>query len=77
MTFLKKHFGYPGRSISSNSICVKPIVVSRCNCCKIDYLVESWLKLEIIGVSRDDLGLPILEYRRCTCGSTLTRDLEV
>jgi len=75
---LKDHLSTKGRSIASDSIMIEKMVrkVARCNCCKIDYGVQSWLNLELVGIQRDEFGLPLLEYRNCTCGSTIARDLE-
>lgn len=40
-----------------------------CNCCGKDYTFETWIELPCIG-TRDD-GFEIVEYRNCTCKTTL------
>lgn len=42
----------------------------RCMCCGAVYTTIEWLALPLVGVKA--FGPDVLEYRNCTCGSTLT-----
>lgn len=43
----------------------------KCPCCPRSYTRETWTVLPFVGEKALDDGEPVLQYRNCSCGSTL------
>jgi len=51
-------------------------IIKVCGCGE-EYDARGWAGLEYHGLQDDGDGFPALEYRHCTCGSTITIPVEV
>ena len=46
------------------------MLIATCACCNVDYTLDAWLRLPLVGVQQGEPGKQIV-LRNCPCGNTM------